>query len=591
MLAARSREQPPFFDLLAVSSLAESNDLGMPIGADALFLVSRIDMTSSFTASPLDNLAANIGIAPTADIPATDAPAAQAEKPAGPSFESLGLCADIVSALTAAGYQNPTPVQQRAIPAALAGRDLLVSSPTGSGKTAAFMLPAIEKFSQLQKQEAQQPRDANAARGRRPQPVARPRLLVLTPTRELAMQVSTAATTYGKHLRRLRTVSILGGVAYGQQLMLLAKNPEILVATPGRLIDHLERGRIDLSNLDMLVLDEADRMLDMGFIEDIERIVDATPASRQTLLFSATIDSKITSLTGRLLKDPERIEIVQKLEANGNIAQAVHYVDDRDHKDRLLDHLLRDSGLDQAIVFTATKSDADLIANRLADAGFESAALHGDLPQGARNRTIRALRERRVRVLVATDVAARGIDIPGITHVFNYDLPKFAEDYVHRIGRTGRAGRSGTAVSLVHYAEMGALKRIERFVRTPLPVNVVAGFEPRRAPPKGGFGGGGGRGRPGGNGGGGRRFGGNGGGSSSSGRGFGPGNAGGYGNKSNAGSRDGGGYRGGNSDGGYRGGNSDGGYRGGNRGEGGFGSRDGYSARRNDGPRAPRRGS
>ncbi|SAK64538.1 DEAD/DEAH box helicase [Caballeronia fortuita] len=553
-------------------------------------------MTSSFTASPLDNLAANIGITPTADTPATDAPA-PADKPAGPTFESLGLSADIVSALTAAGYQSPTPVQQRAIPAALAGRDLLVSSPTGSGKTAAFMLPAIEKFAQLQKLEASQPRaprDPNAPRGRRPQPIARPKLLVLTPTRELAMQVSTAATTYGKHLRRLRTVSILGGVAYGQQLMLLAKNPEILVATPGRLIDHLERGRIDLSELNMLVLDEADRMLDMGFIEDIETIVDATPASRQTLLFSATIDGKITSLTGRLLKDPERIEIVQKLEAKSNIAQTVHYVDDRDHKDRLLDHLLRDAGLDQAIVFTATKSDADLIANRLADAGFESAALHGDLPQGARNRTIRALREKRVRVLVATDVAARGIDIPGITHVFNYDLPKFAEDYVHRIGRTGRAGRSGTAVSLVHYAEMGALKRIERFVRSPLPVNVVVGFEPRKSPPKGGFGGG--RGRPSGNGGG-RRFGsGNGGGS---GRGYGPGNAGGYGNKSNAGSREGGyrggnsdgGYRGGNSDGGYRGGNSDGGYRGGNRGEGGFGSRDGYSARRNDGPRAPRRGN
>ncbi|SAL72871.1 ATP-dependent RNA helicase [Caballeronia arvi] len=541
-------------------------------------------MTSSFTASPLENLAAEIGITPTTDAPATPA----VEQPTGPSFESLGLCADIVSALTAAGYQNPTPVQQRAIPAALAGRDLLVSSPTGSGKTAAFMLPAIEKFSQQQKLEAQQPRaprDPNAKPARRPQPIARPRLLVLTPTRELAMQVSTAATTYGKHLRRLRTVSILGGVAYGQQLMLLAKNPEILVATPGRLIDHLERGRIDLSELNMLVLDEADRMLDMGFIEDIERIVDATPASRQTLLFSATIDGKISSLTGRLLKDPERIEIVQKLEAKSNIAQTVHYVDDRDHKDRLLDHLLRAEELDQAIVFTATKSDADLIANRLADAGFESAALHGDLPQGARNRTIRALRERRVRVLVATDVAARGIDIPGITHVFNYDLPKFAEDYVHRIGRTGRAGRSGTAVSLVHYAEMGALKRIERFVRSPLPVNVVAGFEPRKSPPKGGFGGG--RGRPGGSNGG-RRFGGNGGGSSS-GRGYGAGNASGYGNKSNAGSRDGGGYRG--EGGGYRGGNSDGGYRGGNRGEGGYGSRDGYSARRNDGPRAPRRGS
>ncbi|KMY86838.1 ATP-dependent RNA helicase [Candidatus Paraburkholderia calva] len=482
-------------------------------------------MTSSFTPSPLDNIAAQaLGTAPVL----ADKTSAASATPAGPSFESLGLSAEIVSALTAAGYQNPTPVQQRAIPAALAGRDLLVSSPTGSGKTAAFMLPAIEKFAQLQKQEAQQPRqprDPNGRPARHPMPVARPHLLVLTPTRELAMQVSTGATTYGKHLHRLRTVSILGGVAYGQQLMLLAKNPEILVATPGRLLDHLERSRIDLSELNMLVLDEADRMLDMGFIDDIETIVAATPATRQTLLFSATIGGKISSLTGRLLKDPKRIEIVQKLEAKSNIAQTVHYVDDRDHKDRLLDHLLRNDDLDQAIVFTATKSDAALIANRLADAGFESAALHGDLPQGARNRTIRALRERRVRVLVATDVAARGIDIPGITHVFNYDLPKFAEDYVHRIGRTGRAGRSGTAVSLVHHAEMGALKRIERFVRAPLPVNVVAGFEPRKAPPKPGFGG---RGRPGGYGGG---------------RGYSPNNASGFGGKPAGGSREGG-YRG-----------------------------------------------
>ncbi|WP_256251612.1 DEAD/DEAH box helicase, partial [Burkholderia ubonensis] len=461
-------------------------------------------MTSSISTSPLNA---------TADKALGLDGAAQPAAPAAdePTFASLGLSPEIVSALQAAGYEKPTPVQQRAIPAGIAGRDLLVSSPTGSGKTAAFMLPAIERFAQLQKAQAQQPRPPREPnngdrRARRPQPVARPGLLVLTPTRELAMQVTTAASTYGKHLRRLRTVSILGGVAYGQQLMLLAKNPEILVATPGRLLDHLERGRIDLSELKMLVLDEADRMLDMGFIEDIETIVDATPESRQTMLFSATLDGKIGSLTSRLLKDPERIEIQQRLESRANIAQTVHYVDDRDHKDRLLDHLLRDNALDQAIIFTATKIDADQLAGRLADAGFESAALHGDLPQGARNRTIRALRERRVRVLVATDVAARGIDIPGITHVFNYDLPKFAEDYVHRIGRTGRAGRSGIAVSLVHHAEQGALKRIERFVRSPLPVNVIEGFEPRKAPPRNDRGNGG-RGRPGG-GNGGRRFGG-----------------------------------------------------------------------------------
>ncbi|MDS0858023.1 DEAD/DEAH box helicase [Burkholderia pseudomultivorans] len=472
-------------------------------------------MTSSINSSPLNAIADQ-----ALGLDAAAAPAALEPASDEPSFASLGLSPEIVSALQAAGYVKPTPVQQRAIPAGIAGRDLLVSSPTGSGKTAAFMLPAIERFAQLQKAQAQQPRaprepNQGDRRGRRPQPVARPGLLVLTPTRELAMQVTTAASTYGKHLKRLRTVSILGGVAYGQQLMLLAKNPEILVATPGRLLDHLERGRIDLSELKMLVLDEADRMLDMGFIEDIETIVEATPESRQTMLFSATLDGKIGSLTSRLLKDPERIEIQQRLESRANIAQTVHYVDDRDHKDRLLDHLLRDNALDQAIIFTATKIDADQLAGRLADAGFQSAALHGDLPQGARNRTIRALRERRVRVLVATDVAARGIDIPGITHVFNYDLPKFAEDYVHRIGRTGRAGRSGIAVSLVHHAEQGALKRIERFVRAPLPVNVIEGFEPRKAPPRNDRGNG--RGRPGG-GNGGRRFGGKPGGSRDGGR-------------------------------------------------------------------------
>ncbi len=584
-------------------------------------------MTSSNTQSPLDAIANDaLGLDAAAAAASTEAPAQAADAPAGPTFESLGLSPEIISALIAAGYKAPTPVQERAIPAGIAGRDLLVSSPTGSGKTAAFMLPAIERFAQIQKAQAAQPREprpqgeGQQGRQRRPQqPVARPGLLVLTPTRELAMQVTTAAATYGKHLRRLRTVSILGGVAYGQQLMLLAKNPEILVATPGRLLDHLERGRIDLSELKMLVLDEADRMLDMGFIDDIDTIVAATPETRQTMLFSATLDGKIASVTGRLLKDPERIEIVRKVEAASNIAQTVHYVDDRDHKDRLLDHLLRDESLDQAVVFTATKMDADQLAGKLADAGFETAALHGDLPQGARNRTIRALRERRVRVLVATDVAARGIDIPGITHVFNYDLPKFAEDYVHRIGRTGRAGRSGTAVSLVHHAEQGALKRIERFVRAPLPVNVVAGFEPRKSPPANrGFGGG--RGRPGGGNGGGRRFG------SGSGKPGGYGNNRGgnggersFGNGGNSGERsfgdrnNNGGDRNGNSwgnrtensRGGY--GQREGGY-GASRREGSGGDRGGYSqprgegfggrsregfsgARRNDGPRGARRDS
>jgi superfamily II DNA/RNA helicase len=442
--------------------------------------------------SPLDAVAARaLGDAENAGDAIIVAP----QVPSGPTFADLGLSSEIVSALVATGYTAPTDVQARAIPAALAGRDLLVSSPTGSGKTAAFMLPAIERFAAFQRDGGKRSNGAPAAsagttadgRPRRPAPQpARPNLLVLTPTRELALQVTTAAATYGKHLRRLRCVSILGGVPYRQQLELLSKNPEILVATPGRLLDHLERGKIDLSQLQILVLDEADRMLDMGFVDDIEAIVALTPADRQTMLFSATLDGKIGSLTERLLRNPERIEITRTIGAPTNITQSIHWVDDRAHKDRLLEHLLSDLELDQAIVFTATKSEADQLAGRLSDAGFASAALHGDLPQGARNRTLRALRERKVRVLVATDVAARGIDVPGITHVFNYDLPKFAEDYVHRIGRTGRAGRTGTAVSLVHHAEFQAVKRIERFTRQPLPVNVVAGFEPRRTPPTNG---------------------------------------------------------------------------------------------------------
>ncbi|MFJ2991570.1 DEAD/DEAH box helicase [Pandoraea sp. NPDC087047] len=423
-----------------------------------------------------------------------------------PTFAELGLNEAILSALTTAGYTSPTPVQQRAIPAALAGRDLLVSSPTGSGKTAAFMLPAIHRFAEMQASgelsnrtaPAAHPRNQPAAPGEKPRKgqrvrrvAAQPLLLVLTPTRELAQQVSTAADTYGKQLRRLRTVSILGGMPYPRQLEMLAKQPEIIVATPGRLLDHISSGKIDLSQLMMLVLDEADRMLDMGFIDDIQSIVDATPESRQTLLFSATIDGRMGEITRRLLRDPETIEITRGSEqrTNANIEQTLHYVDDRAHKDRLLTHLLGNDALDQAIVFTSTKRDADLLADQLEQAGFDSAALHGDMPQGVRNRTLRALRERRVRVLVATDVAARGIDVPGITHVFNYDLPKFAEDYVHRIGRTGRAGRRGVAVSLAAHGEIGAVRRIERYTREPLPVNVVAGFEPRRSPPKAGAGG------------------------------------------------------------------------------------------------------
>ncbi|WP_296944743.1 DEAD/DEAH box helicase [uncultured Massilia sp.] len=403
------------------------------------------------------------------------------------SFEALGLHASIVKAVEQAGYEKPTPVQEQAVPAGIAGRDLLVSSQTGSGKTAAFMLPALNKFANLEPAAAgrtpAQEAQAARARGERVRfKAAQPKMLVLTPTRELALQVTNATEQYTAFMRRIRAVSILGGMPYPKQMQLLAKNPEILVATPGRLIDHMESGKIDFSQLEILVLDEADRMLDMGFIEDIEKIVAATPASRQTMLFSATLDGVVGNMARRITKDPMVIQIASATQRHENITQKVHFVDDLSHKNRLLDHLLRDETLDQAVVFTATKRDADMIADRLNIAGFSAAALHGDMHQGARNRTLDGLRRGRVKVLVATDVAARGIDVPNITHVVNYDLPKFPEDYVHRIGRTGRAGRNGIAVSLVNHAESLNVRRIERFTKQTIPVDVVEGFEPKRAP-------------------------------------------------------------------------------------------------------------
>lgn len=403
------------------------------------------------------------------------------------TFESLGLHASIIKALTESGYTAPTGVQAQAIPAAIEGRDMMVSSQTGSGKTAAFMLPALHKFASEgdQPQTGRTPnQEAQSARSRGDRPrfkPAQPKMLVLTPTRELALQVTTSTDKYGAFMKRVKAVSILGGMPYPKQMQLLAKNPEILVATPGRLIDHMESGKIDFSQLQILVLDEADRMLDMGFIDDIEKIVAATPEGRQTMLFSATLDGMVGNMAKRITKDALIIQIASSATKHENIKQCIHFVDDLSHKNRMLDHLLRDETLDQAVVFTATKRDADTIADRLNIAGFAAAALHGDMHQGARNRTLDGLRRGQIRVLVATDVAARGIDVPGITHVVNYDLPKFPEDYVHRIGRTGRAGRNGIAVSLVNHAESMNVKRIERFIKQLIPVEVIEGFEPKRS--------------------------------------------------------------------------------------------------------------
>lgn len=380
------------------------------------------------------------------------------------TFASLGLAPVILSAIQQAGYTVPSPIQAEAIPQAMAGHDLMASAQTGTGKTAAFILPALQKLSV-----------ESAVRGKGP------RILVLTPTRELAQQVSDAASKYGKNMR-LKVVSILGGMPYPLQNKLLSGFVDILVATPGRLIDHIERGRIDFSRLEMLVLDEADRMLDMGFIDDVERIAAATPATRQTLLFSATLDRAIGNLGQRLLKNPKRISITAAKARHENIEQRLMYVDDMAHKNRLLDHLLRDVALNQALVFTATKRDADALADSLSAQGHAAAALHGDMNQRERNRTLVNLRRGNVRVLVATDVAARGIDVPGITHVINFDLPKFAEDYVHRIGRTGRAGASGIAVSFASNRDAGSLRSIERFTGQTIQPHSIAGMEPKFNP-------------------------------------------------------------------------------------------------------------
>ena len=378
------------------------------------------------------------------------------------SFESLNLDPALLRAIAETGYTEPTPIQAQAIPVVTQGHDLMASAQTGTGKTAAFMLPALNLLAT--------PHPVNS-RG--------PRILVLTPTRELAAQVNEAARKYGKFLRA-RTVSIVGGMPYPLQNKLLSQPLDILVATPGRLLDHMERGRIDLSRMQMLILDEADRMLDMGFLPDVERICEQLSADRQTLLFSATLDGDIARIAKQILKNPKTIQVAAQREKHANIEQRLHFVDDMTHKNKLLEHLLIAPEVNQAIIFTSTKRHADLLAEDLYAAGHKTAALHGDMTQGARNRTLTKLRHGDVKVLVATDVAARGIDVHGITHVINYDLPKFAEDYVHRIGRTGRAGNTGIAISFASNVDRHLLRKIEQFTGNKMEPAVIEGFEPKR---------------------------------------------------------------------------------------------------------------
>ncbi len=380
------------------------------------------------------------------------------------SFENLNLHPLILKAINDAGYTSPTPIQEQAIPALLAAT---ISWPPPRRHRQNCRLHAAGAAPSRRALQRTRPRTtgtgADADAGTRAPGIG---------SRGQVWQTSPAHQSREHTWRHALSAAEQTAFATG----------DILVATPGRLIDHIQRGRIEFSRLEMMVLDEADRMLDMGFIDDVETIASATPATRQTLLFSATLDGAIDKVAARLLKLPQRIQVAAQQARLDNIEQRLHYVDDMSHKNRLLDHLLRDIAMKQAIVFTATKRDADTLADNLSAQGHEAAALHGDMNQRDRTRTLTKLRHGGLRVLVATDVAARGIDVAGITHVINFDLPKFAEDYVHRIGRTGRAGASGIAVSFASVKDGVNLKKIERFTGQRIDSHVVPGLEPRFKP-------------------------------------------------------------------------------------------------------------
>jgi len=376
------------------------------------------------------------------------------------SFTKLGLSEAIVRAVAEHGYITPTPIQTQAIPAVLAGGDLLAGAQTGTGKTAGFTLPILHRLSSHAKKTA-----ARHARA-----------LILTPTRELAAQVEESVRTYGKYVKLSSTV-IFGGVGINPQIATLKKGVDILVATPGRLLDHMQQGTIDLSAIEILVLDEADRMLDMGFIRDIRRILAALPQKRQNLLFSATFSDEIKALADSLLDSPAMIEVARRNSTVEVIAQKIHPVD-RDKKHPLLAKLIKSKGWSQVLVFTRTKHGANRLVEQLGKDGISALAIHGNKSQSARTRALSEFKDGTLRVLVATDIAARGIDIDQLPHVVNYDLPNVPEDYVHRIGRTGRAGASGEAVSLVCVDEHVMLRDIERLIKRSLPKEVVPGFEP-----------------------------------------------------------------------------------------------------------------
>jgi ATP-dependent RNA helicase RhlE len=378
------------------------------------------------------------------------------------SFSTLGLSDALLRAVADQGYATPTPIQRQAIPAVLAGGDLLAGAQTGTGKTAGFVLPMLQRLSTI--------RSPHAAAARKP------RALILTPTRELAAQVEASIKTYGRHLK-LTSMVLFGGVGLGPQTAQLKRGVDILVATPGRLLDHHGQGNVDFSRVEMFVLDEADRMLDMGFIHDVKRVLALLPKQRQNLLFSATFSAEIKALADRILNRPRTIEVTPPNSTVDAIAQRVHPVN-REDKARLLAWLVGHHRWRQVLVFMRTKHGADKLVRSLHGDGIGAVALHGNKSQNARTRALADFKGGTVEVMVATDIAARGIDIDQLPHVVNYDLPNVPEDYIHRIGRTGRAGADGEAISLVCVDEHVFLRDIERLIKRSIPREVVRGFEP-----------------------------------------------------------------------------------------------------------------
>jgi len=382
------------------------------------------------------------------------------------SFDQLNLHPSLLKSITDLGFTEPSDIQKQAIPSILNGKDIMASAPTGTGKTAAFVLPSLQILTEA---------EIKPGKG--------PRVLVLTPTRELAKQVSDNIYQFTKYLR-MRSTTIVGGMPYPPQLKALRQPLDFLVATPGRLIDHMEAGRIDFSRIELLILDEADRMLDMGFVDEVTRIAKQAPETRQTLLFSATLEGQVKKVAKSLLNDPVRVQVAGVKIKHDSITQHMMQADDFKHERKLLDHVLSGASVEQAIVFTATKKGADNLAEKLKDDGFACAALHGDMRQSIRRRVIEQMQRKRFKVLVATDVAARGLDIKTLSHVINFDLPMQAEDYVHRIGRTGRGGSTGTAYSLIGLQDWALFYQIQKFVDRRFEMTEIEGLEPQQSKPK-----------------------------------------------------------------------------------------------------------